>query len=359
MRTTEQGAANYGCKVMNHSHQEILQRIYVFRNQHVMLDSDLAQLYQIHTWRLNETVTRNCARFPDSFMFQLTQPEYESLKEQVLSKNYQYKMNKYSLTSQFAMSNSDMKLLNFSEFNTQNKALISQFNNKTVPTQNMDDTEEAPILDSTTGRGGRRTLPRVFTEQGVAMLSAVLKTDLAVQVSITIMESFVQLRKEKATAPNATAIQISQVIELMLEAFRELREEIKEQNRTVLAAIGKIQQTKSHHKIPVFRVDALPGSIEKQRSKIAPILTAVAKYYCLRVEDLQINTRKKSIAFPRQVAIYLVRKETDLSLKEIAFLFGRDHTTVLHACEKIAAKVNTCSEFSAGINNILNLKTQD
>lgn len=98
-----------------------------------MLDDDLATMYQVETRVLNQAVKRNSERFPEKFRFQLTENEFENLR--------------------------------------------SQF-----------------VISSAT-HGGRRYLPYVFTEQGVAMLSAVLRSDVAVQVSIQIMEAFVQMRK--------------------------------------------------------------------------------------------------------------------------------------------------------------------
>ena len=108
--------------------------IYTIRGKQVMIDSDLASLYQVTTKRLNEQVSRNKNRFPAEFMFRLTKEEYENLR------------------SQFVTS---------SEENT---------------------------------HGGRRYMPYVFTEQGIAMLSAVLKSDIAVDVSIKIMDTFVRMR---------------------------------------------------------------------------------------------------------------------------------------------------------------------
>ena len=116
--------------------------IYVIRGKQVMLDSDLAMLYQVETGRLNEAVKRNINRFPDYFRFQLSKEEYEGL------------------ISQFAISKD---------------------------------------LESYGSRGGRRKLPYVFTEQGIAMLSAVLRSDIAVQVSIKVMETFVEMRKYMAS----------------------------------------------------------------------------------------------------------------------------------------------------------------
>jgi hypothetical protein len=112
-------------------------RIYIVRGKKVMLDSDLADLYHVPTFRLNEAVKRNGNRFPEDFMFQLTTEEAASLR------------------SQIAMSK--------------------------------------------TGRGGRRTLPYAFTELGVAMLSSVLNSERAVQMNILIMRAFVRLREALAT----------------------------------------------------------------------------------------------------------------------------------------------------------------
>ena len=115
----------------------IERRILLLRNEKVMLDSDLAELYGVETKALNQAVQRNLDRFPADFMFQLSAEE--SLK------------TKGSLRSQSVTSN--------------------------------------------VGRGGRRYRPYVFTEQGVAMLSSVLASPRAVQVNIAIMRTFVQLRQ--------------------------------------------------------------------------------------------------------------------------------------------------------------------
>jgi len=117
---------------------EIIERkIYLIRGHKVMLDRDLAELYQVPTRRLNEQVKRNLTRFPADFMFQLSDEEAENLR------------------SQFAT--------------------------------------------SSTSHGGRRYLPYVFTEQGVAMLSSVLNSERAVQVNIAIMRTFVKLRQMLAS----------------------------------------------------------------------------------------------------------------------------------------------------------------
>ena len=114
---------------------EIQNMIYSVRGKQVMLDSDLAQLYHVETKVFNQAVKRNINRFPEHFRFQLTESEFKNLR--------------------------------------------SQF----VTTREHDSTH-----------GGRRYMPYAFTEQGIAMLSAVLKSDIAVDVSIKIMDAFVKMR---------------------------------------------------------------------------------------------------------------------------------------------------------------------
>lgn len=118
------------------TNKEIKNLIYTIRGKQVMLDSDVAMLYNYRTKRINETVSRNKNRFPGNFCFQLTENELQNLR------------------SQFATSS--LKKENY---------------------------------------GGRRYLPYVFTEQGIAMLSGLLKNDVAIKVSINIMNAFVEMRK--------------------------------------------------------------------------------------------------------------------------------------------------------------------
>lgn len=118
--------------------ERIERRIYLIREHKVMLDSDLAELYQVPTGRLNEQVRRNINRFPKDFMFQLTRQESDSLRSQIATLK--------------------------------------------------------------TGRGQhRKYLPLAFTEQGVAMLSSVLRSERAVHVNIAIMRAFVRLREMLAS----------------------------------------------------------------------------------------------------------------------------------------------------------------
>ncbi len=124
----------------------IQKQIHTIRGVQVMLDSDLAQLYDVETKNLNRAVSRNIERFPEKYRFQITKEEWESL--------------------QFQLTNSGKSSLRF-----QNGTLKE-------------------------GRGKhRKYLPYVFTEQGVAMLSAVLHSETAVKVSIRIIDAFVEMKK--------------------------------------------------------------------------------------------------------------------------------------------------------------------
>ena len=116
----------------NISNEEIKNLIYTIRGKQVMLDSDVARLYHYETRRINETVKRNSERFPIEFCFQLTSQEYETLKSQIATSNI---------------------------------------------------------------RGGKQKLPYVFTEKGILMLSGLLKNEVAIEVSIKIVEAFVEMRK--------------------------------------------------------------------------------------------------------------------------------------------------------------------
>jgi hypothetical protein len=111
--------------------QIIQSKIFTFRGVQVMIDSDLAELYGIPTSRLNEQVKRNIERFPEDFMFQLSLAEWENLMSQ----------------------------------------------------------------NAISSWGGKRKLPYVFTEQGIASLSGVIKNEIAAKVNISIMRAFVQMRK--------------------------------------------------------------------------------------------------------------------------------------------------------------------
>jgi hypothetical protein len=127
--------------------------IHIVRGQRVVLDSDLAALYGVPTFRLNEAVKRNADRFPEDFRFQLTLNEVANLK------------------SQFAISSSDL-------LKRQSNPLNS-----------------SPTAMSSRQHGGRRRLPWAFTEHGALMAATVLNSPQAVQMSLYIVRAFVRLRE--------------------------------------------------------------------------------------------------------------------------------------------------------------------
>ncbi len=124
-----------------------------------MLDSDLAGLYRVTTKRLNEQVKRNTQRFPEHFMFKLTELEYLRLRSQIVSS---------------------------SEIKNLRSQIVTSTDKNNLRSQNA---------TSSHIHGGRRYLPYVFTEEGVAMFSGVLKSKTAVNVSIQIIDAFVAMRR--------------------------------------------------------------------------------------------------------------------------------------------------------------------
>lgn len=128
--------------------RSIQNRIYEIRGERVMLDRDLAALYETETKALNLSVKRNIKRFPKDFMFQLTKEEFEALRFQI---------------------------------------------------ETLDKTDNSLRLQNETLKGGRgqhsKYLPNVFTEQGIAMLSGILNSDKAINMNIAIMRAFVEVRK--------------------------------------------------------------------------------------------------------------------------------------------------------------------
>ena len=135
-------------------------KIYTLRGKQIMLDSDLAEFYQVKTKVFNQAVKRNSERFPEDFMFQLTEEEYENLR--------------------------------------------SQF-----------------VTSSLEQHGGRRYMPYAFTENGVYMLSAVLKSSIAIEVSIEIMRTFTKLR-EFTLHYNALSKQLLEVERKNDKRFKEI-----------------------------------------------------------------------------------------------------------------------------------------
>jgi hypothetical protein len=127
---------------------EVNSLIYTVRGIQVMLDSDLADLFEVETKVFNQAVKRNSNRFPDNFRFQLTKDEFNILRSQIVT--LEIEGDKRNLRSQDVTSSE---------------------------------------------HGGRRYLPYAFTEQGVAMLTGIIRSDIAIEMSIKVMNAFVEMRK--------------------------------------------------------------------------------------------------------------------------------------------------------------------
>ncbi len=213
-----------------------------------MIDSDLALLYNVETKRLNESVKRNAKRFPESFCFQLTEDEYVDLR------------------SQFATSN----------------------------------TENA------TSKGGRRYFPYAFTEQGIAMLSAVLRSDEAIQVSVNIMNAFVKMRRFLAE----NAVMLDKLNSLELKQL-EYQKESNDKFNQIFAYISEHEEVRQKIFFEGQIYDAfrlLVSLVEKAEKSIVLIDNYVD------VATLNIFAKKKDGV---DVTIYTVRR-TRLASQDIA-----------------------------------------
>lgn len=170
----------------------IQELIYTVRGVQIMLDSDLAVLYGVDSKRLNEQVKRNLERFPLEFRFQLTQDELDDLRSQFATSIPDHNLRFQNGTSSAPHLRSQIVTLKpQNTLRSQNATLETDqsLRSQTV-TSNSDDL-----------RGKhRKYLPYAFTEQGVAMLSAVLKSDTAVQASIRIINAFVEMRRVLAAS---------------------------------------------------------------------------------------------------------------------------------------------------------------
>jgi phage regulator Rha-like protein len=170
--------------------ESVITKILGIRNQKVILDSELAKLYGVPTKRLNEAVKRNKKRFPPDFMFQLNQKEFEALR------------------SQFATSK---------------------------------------------GRGGRRYIPLVFTEQGVAMLSSVLNSERAIEVNIMIMRAFVKLREIISTHKKVE------------EKLKELEQKLQSHDDQIVQIIQVIHQLITPPELPKRKIGF---TVEEYRKRL-------------------------------------------------------------------------------------------
>ena len=173
--------------------QLIQSKIYEIRGQKVMLDFDLAEMYEVETRVLNQAVKRNIRRFPDDFMFQLTVSEWDNLKSQFV---------------------------------------ISRW-------------------------GGTRKLPFAFTEGGLAMLSGVLNSDIAIQVNINIMRAFVAIRQLIANPPvdrvgelEKQMKELKDYIEDVFADYNDINDDTRMQLELINQTLAELQSRKKIEEKP-------------------------------------------------------------------------------------------------------------
>ena len=188
--------------------QAIQSKIYEIRGQRLMLDFDLAILYGVETRVLNQSVRRNIERFPEDFMFQLTKGELEILKSQIVTSK--------------------------------------------LP-QNEEDTNwTSQIVTSNFVKMGLRKQPYAFTELGVAMLSSVLRSPLAIQVNIGIMRAFVSLRhlvmipdgSDRLTRIEKEIKEIKEEMNDILADQNDINESTRAQLDAISTALAELQADK-------------------------------------------------------------------------------------------------------------------
>ena len=180
--------------------------IYEIRGQRIMLDFDLAKLYGVETKRLKEQVRRNIGRFPDDFMFEITREEYNSLRSQIAT----------------------LKNENAQNPPIDGKSLRSQI--------------------ATSNRGGIRYMPFAFTEQGVAMLSSVLNSELAITTNIRIMRAFVAVRQlildppvDKVNELQHEVKKLKEYIEDVFTDYNDINEDTRLQLEQINLTLAEMQ----------------------------------------------------------------------------------------------------------------------
>lgn len=169
--------------------QLIQSKIYEVRGQKVMLDRDLAELYNVTTSNLNKAVKRNIRRFPDDFMFQLTKAEFDELKTNLIFQN------------------------------------------------------------GTSNWGGTRKLPYAFTEQGLAMLSGLLNSDIAIKVNVNIMRAFVAIRQmitdnsplKRLSTLEKNFNELKQDLEKIFADYNDINEDTRAQIEAINTTLAELQ----------------------------------------------------------------------------------------------------------------------
>jgi hypothetical protein len=276
------------------SASEVSQRIFTLRGCRVMLDTDLATIYEVEAKYLKRAVKRNIERFPSDFMFEPTKAELENIRCQ------------FGTESCGKLFEADAMPIFWSQFGT-----------------------ESSWKDSGV-RDGDRYAPFLFTESGVAMLSSVLRSKRAIQVNIEIMRVFIQLRSQAGVR----------------ESHRgQNQEKFDDRFAAIEQRLDRLER----------KPQAQPALAPRLRenSDVQHIQDVVARHWGVTTEDLQSPDRSQAVTLPRQIAIYLIRKHLHTAFAEIGRHFGgRDHTTILYAFEKIQSAIEGNKMTRAALSSI-------
>lgn len=300
---------------------EIQKKIYTIRNEQVMLDSDLAFFYDVETKQLNRAVKRNVVRFPKDFMFQLNEDELEFLR------------------CQFGTS--------------------------------KDESLRSQIVTSKNKRGGRRYLPYVFTEQGVAMLSAVLKSETAVKMSVQIMSAFVAMRRflvenagvfqriDKLELKQIeTDIKVNQIFDAMQSKEIEPKQgifydgQIFDAHKFVSSIVRKAE--KSILLIDNYIDETVLDLFAKKKKEVAVIILTANIGKALKLDEKKFNSQYPKIfikEFNKAHDRFMIIDDKDVyhfgaSLKDLGkkwFAFSKLDKTALDLLNRISSVAETLS----------------
>jgi len=337
-------------------------RIYTLRNQEIMLDHDLADMFGVELKVLKQAVKRNMERFPDDFMWTVTENELDLLRSQAvladserfseqefgsqsvteISKNLSGEAAKPNIRSQIVTEIESVSHA-FSDFDESESPIMIEIvenlpsvdlNQKfgsqfvTEISKNSSGVAVKPNIRSQTvteiandsqvfsespaggfsGRRGSRYAPFAFNEQGVALLSSVLNSPRAIQVHISIIRLFVQLRRQQRSDTHIVPKLLS-MQNMLSQRFDQLE--------------ARFQKT-----APAIVPPA-------KHESVSIIQNTVARHFGVTASDLKSAARMQPISLARHIAIFLVKKHLGMGFSEIGRCFGgRDHSTVLHSYRK-------------------------
>lgn len=236
----------------------IQNKIYEIRNQKVMLDFDLAELYGVETKRLKEAVRRNITRFPSDFMFELEIIEWKNLRTQIASSSWggvRYKP--FAFTEQgVVMLDFDLAAIYKVETRVLNQSV--KRNIERFPEDFMFQLTESEwkmmssqIVMTSKSKRPNTALPYAFTEHGVTMLSSILKSTIAIQINIQLVRAFIAIRQvvlknpdDKIITLQAEMKEFKTYIEEVFSDYNDINEDTRMQIELINQSLAELQNEK-------------------------------------------------------------------------------------------------------------------